>query len=122
MDAAQIYCEKCRPKEKKARKPRKKKEETPMPVTVQTAEPPTIEDLAEKFNAMPKPAIDLQALRLNAQKWAEECGLKNVAVSEATRENYNRYGYGFIFSVRGQSVTGKDRMATARYTYTGGGR
>ena len=90
-----------------------------MPVSVQTAAPPTIDELAQKFNSMPKPAVDLGALRVNAQKWAEECGLKNVAVSQATREEYNRYGYGFIFAIRGQSGTGKDRMATARYTYKG---
>lgn len=62
--------------------------------------------------------LDAGAMRQDVKKWAIEAGLKDpVDVSEPTKDEYPRRGYGYVFSVREKE--GKQRMATARYTKGG---
>jgi hypothetical protein len=105
VDAALIYCEKCRPKEKKPRKPRKRKE-TPV---IATAAPPV--------TFVEPPPVPFEKLKKDAEAWAIECGLPKVLVHEPVREDYPRYGFGYVMHV--MEVAGKGRKATARYTCKG---
>lgn len=111
VDAALLYCEKCRPIEKKPRKPRKKKE---IPVKTQVV---AIDEAKVRFETNPPPPIDPVALRKDAQDWATECGLGPVRANGPTREDYPRYGFGYSFQI--QEISGKERKASARYTCRG---
>jgi hypothetical protein len=105
VDAALLYCEKCRPKEKKPRKPRKRKE------------PPVIATAAPPVTFVEPPPIPPEKLRKDAEAWAIECGLPKVRVHDPIREDYPRYGFGYVMQI--MEVGGKDRKATARYTCKG---
>lgn len=107
VDAALLYCEKCRPK--KPRKPRKRKE---VPVIAPAA------IIYETDRVLETPvSIDPAALQQDAVKWAQECGLKNATAKGPSREDFPRYGFGYVFQV--MEVGGKERKATARYTSRG---
>lgn len=105
VDAALTYCEKCRPKEKKPRKPRKRKE------------PPVIAPAAPPVTFVEPPPIPSEKLMKDAEAWAIECGLPKVIVRDPIRESYPRYGFGYVMQI--MEVGGKDRKATARYTCHG---
>jgi len=107
-DASQLRCEKCIVPDKKPRKPRKKKE---APVIA-----PAAQVVAERTEEL-TPPIDHVALRQDVEKWATDCGLGKVTVSGPQREDFPRHGFGYVFQVR--EISGKERMATARYTSLG---
>lgn len=115
FDASQLRCNVCiaPDKPKKTRKPRKKKE---VPVI---APSPTIEMAAAKFLENPPPPVDLVKLRQDAAQWAGECGLLNAVAGVGVREDYPRYGFGYVFHINGKTRSGKDCMGTARYTCRG---
>lgn len=109
VDAALLYCEKCRPKEKKPRKLRKprKRKETPV---IATAAPPVV-----KF--VEPPPVPPQVLKKDAEAFAIECGLSNVSVQDPAREEYPQYGFGYVVQVMERG--GKERRATVKYTAHG---
>lgn len=110
VDASKILCSQCITPVKKPRKPRKKKEPAEDPIA-------SIDLMGAKFMKNPPQAIDPIALQKDAEKWAEECGLRKVIANGPSREDYPRYGFGFVFQIR--ETSGKERMATARYTCRG---
>ena len=61
--------------------------------------------------------INPEALRKDAQAWAQECGLGQVRLDGPDRENFPRHGYGYVFQIT--ELSGKQRRATARYTCYG---
>ena len=75
--------------------------------------PPSSNDPAK----IDSPAF-LEKVRLAAIEWAKECGLKPpFTVNGPERVNYPREGHGYVVSIR--EDTGKQRLATARFTSAG---
>lgn len=113
VDASQLRCVKCIGPDKKARKPRKRKEK---PVIAPAAL--VIDPQMEKYKQQPELSQEgVLALRLEAEKWANECGLIKVTVQGPNREDFPRYGFGYAFQI--METAGKQRRATARFTSTG---
>lgn len=97
--------------EKSPRKPRKKKEKVVIAAAAAVMETIINRD-PEKI-----PAVDHDALRKDAQAWAQECGLAEVRVAGPDREDFPQYGFGYIFQIT--EISGKQRRATARYSSQG---
>lgn len=63
------------------------------------------------------PPVDLVQLRKDAEAWAKECGLGPMTLRGPDREDFPRFGFGYNFQI--MEISGKKRMATARYTSKG---
>lgn len=63
------------------------------------------------------PPVDHALLRKDAEAWAKECGLGPMTISGPDREDFPRSGFGYNFQI--MEISGKKRMATARYTKHG---
>lgn len=121
VDAALIFCEKCRPAEKKpaekiekAEKPAEKKPRKPR--TPRKRKEPEMTPPAAPVFVEPPP-IPPEILRKDAEACAIECGLSNVMIHEPVRENYPKYGFGYVVQIVERS--GKQRRATLKYTAHG---
>jgi hypothetical protein len=61
---------------------------------------------------------DKAVMSKDVQTWASEAGLRGpFRLDGPTVEKFPRHGHGYTFQVR--ELSGKQRMATARYTYDG---
>ena len=75
VDSSQLRCQKCIAPDKNPRKPRKRKEK---PVIAAAAA--VVDTIIQRAPEI-VPLVDHEALRKDAQAWAQECGLSQVRVA-----------------------------------------
>lgn len=103
---------------------KKKKEPIPLVIPINgngtaKAESKTEDKLVQTLlTEAPVLQVDPEELRKDAEALAHECGFSGaLRVDGPEIEKFPRTGYGLVFMVR--ELTGKQRMATAKYTKEG---